>query len=53
MNEKTGITLLRKDDGSPIERSTTVGEKRSTSYYLPIIFLIALIAVILIDVLNG
>jgi len=52
MNEESDITLTRKEDGGMIRRSITIGEKRSTSY-LPIIFLIALVTVILIDVLNG
>jgi len=53
MNENSDVMLVRQDNVAKIKRSSVVGEKRSASYYLPIIFLIALATVIVIDVLNG
>lgn len=54
MENGTKIIPIRKGIGDAFVRQTmTRPEKRPASYYLPIIFLIALLTVIAVDILNG
>lgn len=53
MNNKFSVVSTPKNDVGKTGRSITMRENRDSPYYLPIIFLIVLVTVIVIDVLNG